>query len=56
MRLGVPVADVLDVLAHGKVGNTTKWANGDIRRIYKNDKCSVVVSIRDNKIIQTNPR
>lgn len=56
MRLGVPVTDALEALTHGEVGNVVTMADGDIRRMYRNDKCSVIISVRDKKIIQTNPR
>ncbi|PNH18629.1 hypothetical protein B6K86_08470 [Lachnospiraceae bacterium] len=55
MREGVTVERVLEAL---QAENTTTrvMADGDMRRTYRSDSASVTVSIRDHRIIQTNPR
>ena len=55
MRQGVPIEDVMKTLKAGRADPAFRLPDGDIRRQYFGDNCSVVISVKDNKIIQTNP-
>ena len=55
MRMGVPVENVIRTLKAGRADPAFRSPDGDTRRQYFGDNCSVVISVRDNKIIQTNP-
>ena len=54
MRQGVPIEDVMKTLKAGRADPAFRLPDGDIRRQYFGDNCSVVISVKDNKIIQTN--
>lgn len=54
MRQGVPIEDVMKTLKAGRADPAFRLPDGDIRRQYLGDNCSVVISVKDNKIIQTN--
>lgn len=56
MRLGTPVKDVRDALERPTVvGETKTMKDGDVRQKYYGKNASVVISIRDNRVIQTTP-
>ena len=56
MRLGTPVSDVKDALMNPiKHGKIKTMESGDIRQKYYGKNASVVISIRDNLVIQTTP-
>ncbi len=57
MRLGVPNENVLDALQNPiKSNDPIIMPNGDIRIKLFGENASVVISLRDNRIIQTTPR
>ena len=57
MRCGVPAEDVVDALENPlSVGPVRRMKDGDLRQKYYGANASVVVSIRDKKVIQTNPQ
>lgn len=57
MRTGVPVEDVLDTLLHSSdFGAVRTMADGDIRQVLFGSRCQVTMSIRDGRLIQTNPQ
>lgn len=56
MRCGVSIEDVLDVLQNPvRVGATRVLKDGDIRQTLMGAKADVTISIRDKRLIQTNP-
>ena len=56
MRLGVPVEDALDALLNpDHFGPVRELPDGDIRQTYYGVKAAVTISIRDHRLIQTNP-
>lgn len=56
MRCGVPVDDALDALTNPvRVGEVRKMEDGDIRQTLYGRKSSITMSIRDKRLIQTNP-
>lgn len=56
MRTGVPVTDARDALVHPmQVSNPYPAENGDLRQQFVGKNASVVISLRDKKVIQTNP-
>lgn len=56
MRCGVPIEDVIDALLNPrKTGIIRVLDDGDIRQSLHGEKASVAMSIRDKRIIQTNP-
>lgn len=57
MRQGVSVEDALDALLHPvQIKPIVEYANGDRRQTFIGEKASVAVSIRDHRLIQTNPK
>lgn len=57
MRRGVPIEDVLDALLHpDKIGEIRHLDDGDIRQTVYGKNAVVALSIRDKRLIQTNPR
>ena len=57
MRCGVPVEDVVDALENPvEDGPIWRMENGDIRQKFVGANVSVVISVRDNRLISTNPR
>lgn len=57
MRQGVPVGDVLAALQDPiKLGEVRTFPDGDIRQTYYGDYATVTISIRDRRLIQTNPQ
>ena len=57
MRCGVPAEDVVDALENPvEDGPIWKMEDGDIRQNFVGTNVSVVVSVRDNRLISTNPR
>ena len=56
MRRGVPIADVLDALQNPvEIGDVRLLEDGDIRQTFTGKTADVTVSIRDKRLIQTNP-
>lgn len=56
MRLGVSIEDSKDALLHPvKVGNLRILADGDIRQTLYGENAAVTISVRDKRLIQTNP-
>lgn len=55
LRQGVPADNALEALIHPSqiISETVK---GDERRLYIGDKANVVISVTDEKLIQTNPK
>lgn len=57
MRQGVPIADVLDALKNPvDLGEVKELSNGDIRQTFYGKRAMVTISIRDHRLIQTNPQ
>lgn len=57
MRRGVSIEDAIDALVNGEpVGGIRTLANGDIRQTLHGKKAEVAISVRDKRVIQTNPR
>ena len=57
MRCGVPVDDVLDALTNPvRVGGIRMLDDGDMRQTYIGASAKVTISVRDKRLIQTNPR
>ena len=57
MRCGVPISDVIDTLLNGEPNEKIRiLTDGDIRQALRGEKAEVAISIRDKRIIQTNPR
>lgn len=57
MRQGVSVEDALDALLHPvDTKPVVEHADGDRRQTFIGENASVVISIRDHRLIQTNPR
>lgn len=57
MRCGVPIEDALDALKSPvRLGGARILDDGDIRQTFYGKKASVALSIRDKRVIQTNPR
>ena len=57
MRQGVTVEQALDALLHPvKIKPVVEYADGDRRQTFIGEYASVAVSIRDHRLIQTNPR
>lgn len=55
MRQGVTLDRVLEALQSEETSTRT-MADGDIRRTYRGTDTNVTVSVRDNRLIQVNPR
>lgn len=56
-RLGVPIEDAKDALLHPqKLGELRTLDDGDTRQTLYGEKATVTVSVRDKRLIQTNPR
>lgn len=57
MRCGVKVEDVLDALQNPtKVGELRLIEDGDTRQTFQGEKATVTISVRDKRLIQTNPK
>ena len=56
MREGATIEAVNDAMANPEKITERTLADGDIRRTYKGARAFVTVSVRDNKLIQANPR
>ena len=57
MRLGTPVKDAKEALENPvKVDEPKVMKDGDVRQKYYGANASVVISIRDNRVIQATPR
>lgn len=57
MRCGVSVEDVVEALENPiRVGPICNMEDGDVRQKFYGAKASVVISVRDMRIIQTNPK
>lgn len=57
MRQGVSISDALDALKNPvKLGGVRELESGDIRQTFVGGKAKVTISIRDQRLIQTNPR
>lgn len=56
MRCGVPIADALDALKNPvNLGSVRTLDDGDIRQTIYGERAAVTISIRDKRLIQTNP-
>nr|WP_255575786.1 phage minor capsid protein [Caproiciproducens faecalis] len=56
-RCGVSIEDAKDALIHPlKLGDVHNMENGDIRQTLFGKNATVTISIRDERLIQTNPR
>ena len=57
MRQGVKIEDVMDALLDPvEISLPKVMPDGDVRQVLKGKRASVVISIRDKRLIQTNPR
>ncbi|MCI1951783.1 MAG: phage minor capsid protein [Clostridiales bacterium] len=57
MRTGVSIEDATDALLNPeKLGSIRNMSDGDIRQTFYGKKATVAISIRDKRLIQTNPR
>lgn len=57
MRLCVPVDDALDALLNPEDSDAIRYlSDGDVRQTIYGAKATVTMSIRDKRLIQTNPR
>jgi hypothetical protein len=57
MRLGVPISDAREALINPVIVHPPKtMKDGDVRQKYSGKLASVVISITDNRLIQTTPR
>lgn len=57
MRLGTSIADIKDALENPmRVSEVIIMKDGDVRQNYFGENASVVISIRDNKVIQATPQ
>lgn len=55
MRQGVPIESVQDAL-QSEDTTTRTMADGDVRRTCRGTTTNVTISVRDHRLIQTNPR
>lgn len=55
MREGVAIEKVLETL-QSEIALTKTMANGDVRRTYTSAEANVTISVRGQRMIQTNPR
>ena len=56
MRCGVPIVDALDALKNPvKLGVVRTLPDGDVRQTFYGQKAAVTISVRDCRLIQTNP-
>ena len=55
MRLGIPVEEAERSLRYPRNVKERVMPDGDIRRQYFGDKCSVVLSVANGRLIQVNP-
>lgn len=56
MRLGVPVADAYDAIKRPTdIDQDYTMADGNVRRTYFGKRAIVTISVRDGRLIQTNP-
>ncbi len=56
MRQGVSISDALSAIKNPvEVGDAWNTDDGDIRQTFYGEKASVAISIRDGRLIQTNP-
>lgn len=56
MRCGVSITDALDALQNPvKIGSARTFPDGDIRQTFTGNNAKVTISIRDSRLIQTNP-
>lgn len=57
MRCGVPIDDAVEALANGKlVGAPRMLLDGDIRQKIRGVNAEIVISVRDRRVIQVNPK
>ena len=57
MRQGVPIADILDALKNPvSLGEVKELSGGDSRQTFYGKRAMVTISIRDHRLIQTNPQ
>lgn len=57
MRQGVSVDDVLDALVNPvRIGDSRTLKDGDVRQTFYGKDAVVTISVRDKRLIQTNPR
>lgn len=57
MRQGVPITDVLDALKNPvDLGDVKTLSNEDVRQTFYGERAMVTISIRDHRLIQTNPQ
>ncbi len=55
MRQGVPVDTVINTLENGQISAIRYLADGDVRQTYSEAGADVSLSVRDKRVIQTNP-
>ena len=57
MRQGVPIESVLDAIKNPvKIGEPKTMSDGDVRQTFYGNHAMVTLSIRDRRLIQTNPQ
>lgn len=57
MRAGVSIEDAREALLHPKrLGSIRTMADGDVRQTYYGESATVTISIRDKRLVQTNPK
>ena len=56
IRLGVSISDVMDALQNPVEPVELQMRNGDLRQCFFGPKVSVTISVRDQRLIQANPR
>lgn len=57
MRCGVPIDDTFEALTNGKlVGAPRILLDGDIRQKFRGINAEIVISVRDRRVIQVNPK
>ena len=56
MRQGVPIEDVIEAIKNGGDVKMELSARGEKRMQYRGKKCSIVIGLENNRLIQVNPR
>ena len=55
MRMGVPIEDIIEVIKNGGDVKMEISARGEKRKLYRGKKCSLVIGLENNRLIQVNP-
>jgi hypothetical protein len=55
MRQGVPKEDIIEVIKNGGDVKMEISARGEKRKMYRGKKCSLVIGLENNILIQINP-